>query len=198
MCLFFLWSDRFWEELDIITNKEELHTGLFKGRGKCLPTRWGKGKWLMEPWAPVCQQQAEKIWGEDTLETLGQERAKCLYFPFWINVPDSCWLSRHNSVAAGADPLNVTFLATQRPCCRAWESLCSIRDVAVDFCGGLWQIAYLAHLQGGGNHPTLTPALAHLYQSVPCGQYLLLCVLCTERISLAGFSKLACNDSEQW
>lgn len=90
------------------------------------------------------------------LEILGQERVKCIHFPFLINVSDSCWLSRHNPIAAvSAGPLNVAFVATQRPRWRAQESSCSVWDLAMDFPGDRWLIAYLPHLRGRGNHPSL-------------------------------------------
>lgn len=94
-----------------------------------------------------------------------------IYFLFLVNVSDSCWLSKHSSTAAlRAVPLNISFLATQKPHCRAWDSLCSIWGVALNFPGDLWQIVYLPHLQGEGNHSSLL----HLHQSVPHVLFLLL------------------------
>lgn len=109
----------------------------------------------MELRAPMCQQQAGVlVWGHT--EMLTQEWAKCIHFhfPFLIDIPGSCWLSWHNSIAAvSADPLNVTFLATQRPCYRPWESLRSIWGVTMDFPSDAWQIAYLFHCKVEGTIP---------------------------------------------
>lgn len=128
----------------------------------------------MEPWAPVCQRQVEKPLCGRTLGTLGQEQVECSDFSFLTNIPYSFWLSRHNPVAAvSADALNISFLAAQRPCCRAWESSCPVWDVAMIFPDDPWQVVYLPHLQGWRKPSLLTTALAHLQQ---CVLYLLLCV----------------------
>lgn len=119
------------------------------------------------------------LWGHPYM--LGQEWIYSLtYFPFLINVSDSCWPRRHCLTAAlRAVPLNISFLATQKPWCRAWDSLCSIWDVALNFPGDLWQIVYLPHLWGGGNHPSLPqfwPICISLYHvccissCVACGE----------------------------
>lgn len=121
--------------------------GLFRRRGKHLPTRWGNGDWPAELQAPVCQQWPEKPLCGDVLETLGQESVKCINFSF-LMYQISCWLSRHNHITAvNTDPLNISILTTQRPCC---SSVC---DATMEFPGDPWQTVYLPHLQGGGNMP---------------------------------------------
>lgn len=111
-----------------------------------------------------------------------------IYFPFLINVSDSCWLSRH---ALRTVPLNISFLATQKPCCRAQDSLFSIWRVALNFPGDLWQIVCLPDLQGGGNHASLLQfwpiciSLYHMYYVSSCVTHGEDCLIC-------------CNDNEQW
>lgn len=94
-----------------------------------------------------------------------------IYFLFLVNVSDSCWLSKHNSTAAlRAVPLNISFLATQKPRCRAWDSLCSIWGVALNFPGDLWQIVYLPTCKGKGTIPpySIYISLYHTYCFSSC------------------------------
>lgn len=104
---------------------------------------------------------------------LGQQWIYSLiYFPFWINVSDSCWLSRH---ALRTVPLNISFLASETTLQSPGQLFIFNLTCGREF--PWWFVANcLSAWPARGREPSLlTPVLAHLHQSVPHVLCLLLC-----------------------
>lgn len=66
---------------------------MFKGKGKYIPLSCRAAS-IQVPAAG----REPSAWGH--AGNLGQERVKCVHFPFLRSAAGSCWLSRHSLVAA--------------------------------------------------------------------------------------------------